>query len=626
MKKANGRFALHYFKCKQIFVWAIFALLLVFSACRKENGGLIISDPPIALPTNLQVYIPSDYKNMNFNDTSSTWCYPRSRQSEHFIVFWAKPFGDKDPNGSAIPSDYRIDIDDLLAKAESFYQMNVQTLKFAGLSLANSKLSKYKMMIFVNYEIASVATGSGYDDTVGAIWISPNVSRPAGSVVAHEIGHAFQYMVYADLGGLAGFRYGFGPNGAGGNGYWEQCANWQAYQNFPDEIFGWSNFPVYLENCHRHIHHENYRYASYFMNFYWADKHGIDIVAKIWRNAMKPEDPVQAYMRITGINTEQFNDEVYDAAAHFVTWDLKALRTLGANSIGKQPFDLDKQADGSFMVNVLRCPETTGYNVIPLKVPTAGTVVSTQFTGTPNAPGFNLVDAAKAGYRFGFVALLENGTRVYGQMGKGTTAQLNFTVPQNCTKLWFVVTGAPTTYTPHAWDDNNTNDEQWPYKVKFANTTLTNDIVIPPGAVPQNASFDVAVTIPYDPSNLSTVTTKVDLEKICTALALTPAQILDAVAKQTLKVYGVDANGQINTQIAADGFSTNYDSNSNVVGDESLAKIYSFFDAGNLAFVQLLYPKYAIKNDAFTIKQAFIYTYEPGKSVQINFNFLIKTP
>lgn len=29
-----------------------------------------------------------------------------------------------------------------------------------------------------------------------------------------------------------------------------------------------------------------------------------------------------SYQRITGITQEQFNDEIYDAAARFVTWDL----------------------------------------------------------------------------------------------------------------------------------------------------------------------------------------------------------------------------------------------------------------------------------------------------------------
>jgi hypothetical protein len=49
---------------------------------------------------------------------------------------------------------------------------------------------------------------------------------------------------------------------------------------------------------------------------------------------------------------------------------------------------------------------------------------------------------------------------------------LHFNVPDNCKQLWLVVSGAPTTYWRHAWDDDDTNDEQWPYQVKFNNTNL----------------------------------------------------------------------------------------------------------------------------------------------------------
>lgn len=52
----------------------------------------------------------------------------------------------------------------------------------------------------------------------------PSTCHPVGSTIAHEIGHSFQYQVYADKVNKQGypadlhhgFRYGFGPDGAGG--------------------------------------------------------------------------------------------------------------------------------------------------------------------------------------------------------------------------------------------------------------------------------------------------------------------------------------------------------------------------------------------------------------------------
>ncbi len=254
---------------------------------------------------------------MDYNDKGSKWSYSRSRQSEHFIVFWGASYGKNNPNSDTVPEEYRVDIDDLLAKAEQFYALNVGTLKFAERKVNRSNLDKYKMMIFVHYTTEWMAYGGGYDDTIGALWINPATCKPVGAVIAHEIGHSFQYQVFADLKGGHGFRYGYG--GTSGNGFWEQTAQWQAYQTYPAQAFSRADFPVYTENYHRHIHHEKYRYASYFIHWYWTSKHGIDMIGRIWREALKPEDPVQAYMRITGIDVKQFNNEIYEAAAHFVT-------------------------------------------------------------------------------------------------------------------------------------------------------------------------------------------------------------------------------------------------------------------------------------------------------------------
>ena len=45
------------------------------------------------------------------------WSWNRYKQSEHFYFFWEVALG-SDPNSSLVPSDLRLDIDDLLAKVE----------------------------------------------------------------------------------------------------------------------------------------------------------------------------------------------------------------------------------------------------------------------------------------------------------------------------------------------------------------------------------------------------------------------------------------------------------------------------------------------------------------------------
>ena len=103
---------------------------------------------------------------------------------------------------------------------------------------------------------------------------------------------------------------------------------------YPDHIFNQRDLDTYIQNCHRHICHEDYRYSSYFIHFYWTQKHGLDILGKLWINSQKPEDPMQSYMRLTHTSVADFNDEIYDAAAKLVTWDIDGLRELGKDHIG----------------------------------------------------------------------------------------------------------------------------------------------------------------------------------------------------------------------------------------------------------------------------------------------------
>jgi len=440
----------------------IFTLL----SCEKGSESVTASKAGIE-PV---VYVPKDWGSMDLNNANSTWAYSRSRQSDHFVVFWGSGYGTSDPNSADVASSYRVDIDALLAKSEEFYALNVNKLKFADVGKGTSNLDKYKINILLYYTAGFVGSGSGVDDTAGLLSLSPGTCKPVGSVVAHEIGHTFQYLVYADLKGTSGFRYGYGGNG--GNTFWEQTAQWQAQQSYPLEVFSTAQFIVHTQNSHKHILHESQRYASYFIQHYWANKHGIDIISKIWKQAKSPEDAIHTYMRLTNINVDQLNDEIYDASKRFVTWDIDNIRANGAAYIGKHTYGFTSLGNGAYRIAYNNCPQTTGYNVIPLTLPAAGTVMSVDFKGIPNAAGFNSVNQSIAGWRYGYVALLTDGTRVYGDMAKGIENKVSFTVPQNCSKIWLAVTGAPTAYTSIPWDDIASNDEQWPYEIKFTNTGI----------------------------------------------------------------------------------------------------------------------------------------------------------
>ena len=137
-------------------------------------------------------YKPQEFANMDMLRSDSKWSWFRSRQSEHFFVFWEAGFGD-DPNAETVPEHMRVDIDDLLNKAERYYQTNIEKLKLAELGKGKSYLDKYKMGIYLLYQEEWLATGSGYDNKIGALWVNPSTCQPVGSTIAHEMGHSFQY-------------------------------------------------------------------------------------------------------------------------------------------------------------------------------------------------------------------------------------------------------------------------------------------------------------------------------------------------------------------------------------------------------------------------------------------------
>ena len=437
------------------------------------------------------------------------WSWHRHAQSEHFFVFWEPQFG-PDPNSSNVPAALRVNIDDLLAKAEHFYKTNVETLKMVEVGQGKSYLDDYKMQIYILYQTEWLATGSGYDNVIGALWVNPSTCQPVGSTIAHEIGHSFQYQVSCDKikQGLAteipagydrGFRYGYGVNGAGGNGFWEQCAQWQSYQDYPAEAYSSGHINLWLANSHRHFNHEWMRYQSYWFQYYWVMKHGIDAVGKVWNESKYPEDPLMAYQRIfCGNDLNALYADLYDYATRAITYDFGEIGTLATEAAKGYKTTLFDAADNYYQVGYASCPETSGFNIIELNVPEAGTVIKAHFKGLPSGsalaasdPG-NVEDADgnvvghtttynktddSGNWRYGFVAIV-NGKPVYAPMNSGKEGTATYTIPANTEKLYMVVLAAPDTYTSHAWDDDETNDVQWPYQVKFENTGVFGEFNI----------------------------------------------------------------------------------------------------------------------------------------------------
>ena len=447
------------------------------------SGDLSPSDVPdydkIYMCSEFRKSTRDGYVTTTFYDPlkqASLYYFGRSRQSEHFIIFWDKDFGTTMPDETASP--YHLDTKAFLDWCEEIYAYYVNTLKFAHLTEADkSYLDQYKFEIFLWHQTEWAAYGSGPEDNItGCLWVNPEAAN-SRSTVAHEIGHSFQYQVGCDLLlnkktsdiSTVAFRYDQGN----GSGFWEQTAQWQAYQMCPEETFTNYNFTTFCDNAHRHFAHEDMRYGSYFFHYYWVDKYGMDAVAKVWNAARKPKDSMESYMSAFSLTLDEFNAQLYEYAAKAATWDFQQIRTEGARHAGAVAWKGADAGEGWWKVDPSKAPESTGFNHIRLSV-APGQQLTMDFAGLPNEPGYNSSgNASQAGWTVGFVSLGEDlATRSYSASATATAATGNnatttWTVPAGAKYVWAVVACTPTSYIIHLWDENNKNDRHWPYKVKF---------------------------------------------------------------------------------------------------------------------------------------------------------------
>ncbi|MBR5757590.1 MAG: hypothetical protein IKX88_03220 [Thermoguttaceae bacterium] len=471
-----------------------------------------------------EFYKPKEFEQMDFNDEQSRWCFQRSRKSEHFIVFWESGFG-ADPNSADTPEKMRVDVDDLLAKAETFYRTNVERLGFC--QEGKSALDRYRLEIYLLWQEEWLATGAGYDNVIGALWVNPSTCQPVGATIGHEIGHSFQYQVYCDhlLNGaapepLTGFRYAhdtprpaaasslksaesdetvFDYNEDGmGNTIWEQCANWQAYQDYPENAFEWFYPDVWFPNCNRAFENEWMRYQSYWLLYAIKDLHGADAIGKVWNAAVDPEDFLDCYLRVfCGGDVERLNDELYFYASRCVTFDFDDARDFITDNWRDRyrtvlyPTENEK----TMRVAYADCPDETGFNAIPLdparyvdgvakirfKALEQGAALAEDDPGEYFAGGapskvagttrrYNVTASdVVAEHRYGFVAQLEDGSRVYGEANKGAEKEISFAIPERTKRLWFVVVGAASKHRRHVWNEKELDDLQLPYEITFVN-------------------------------------------------------------------------------------------------------------------------------------------------------------
>ena len=415
---------------------------------------------PVALPKGKAIYIAEDERNMDWNDPESKWSYHRMYCTPNVAIFWEKGFGD-DPAKApeADGHDMTWNLPNLAAKLEEFYKVYADDMKFI---LPGSKTEKYRMNCYVLYEYKDeTAYGGCVDDMVGGLWLTPGRIRRTDelNVVAHELGHCFQTQVMCD-----------GQGDGGGGGLYEMAAQWMLWQVNP----AWQTSEKYHWEAWNKLTHkafmagENMYHSPYVLE-YWSTKHGITVMADIFRAGKRGEDPVQIYKRMFNLSQEQFNAEMFDACRHFVNWDFDRVWKESRPYACKNVTALMPLGDGWMRVAASNCPENYGFNAVPMPVPAVGQTVTVDFRGEAGAEGFAAVKTDKAGWRYGFVAVGKDGKSVYGDMHSDASGTVSYTADRELGHLYLVVMGAPSEHWPNPFGRGRDPEPvaQWPYSIRI---------------------------------------------------------------------------------------------------------------------------------------------------------------
>ncbi len=375
-----------------------------------------------------KIYIPHDLEGMDLNDPASKWSFKRMASTENVVLFWAPGFGGSIGAAPELEGhNMNVDMANLLDRLEQFYHFFYNDLSFVK---PGTKADVYKMMVMLDYSLDGTAYGGDYDSEIGALWIAPNRVQDAKlNCIAHELGHSFQSQIACD---------GEGESW-GGHGIFEMASQWMLWRVNPD----WPtdenyHLNAFRDNTHKAFLHIENIYRSPYILEYWAEKHGDQVIADLFRAGKRGDDPVITYKEMFGLSQEQFNDEMFDAVRKLVNWDLDYAKDNMRPYANVWHTPVDTLKNGRMQPSLSAVPEDYGFNFIKLQAPGAGKSVTVDFKGLDNT--------ARAGWRYGIVVVDKEGKSSYSPMKSGRNGKLTYTAPSgnDIEHLWLVVMGAPT--------------------------------------------------------------------------------------------------------------------------------------------------------------------------------------
>lgn len=391
-------------------------------------------------------------------------------ESAHFVARW------NDNDGVTLSDE---ELRKGLATLEGIREFYLGHVGFAA-PYANQAV-KYKAS--VNLSNKGWATGSGTGKNDPAMWLHFNAFKDPHAL-AHEFAHSLQFATM----GLRDSPY------VGWS--WESHAEWMTHQMFPDQV-GCSDQLVNAP--HLYYGSSRNRYGNWQFWEYIKDTFGYAAINDIWTKATKPgkpgtaiEDPLVVLARNQGWKTSDLNDQFGHWAMHNVTWDYQngevyrkhygSYNDLGGirrNRVSVlDPIDLKK---GKFAIPNYRAPQRYGYNLVPIDPDLTGRSrdVTVSFRGIiQEKPGVRKFEGSFenepksvpqpcSDWRWGLVAVDDNGNPRYGALQRGAASETTITLRANEKQLWLVVIATPTEYQRISWDQIYYTIYRYPWMVEI---------------------------------------------------------------------------------------------------------------------------------------------------------------
>lgn len=333
---------------------------------------------------------------------------------------------------------------------------------------------------------------------------------------------------------------------------------------------------------------------------------------------------------------------MFDYACRAATWDFDDIRERGKDFQNAFSTKLThvEGTDNTYAVAADCCPQNYGFNIMQLKGFKAGSTVKVAFKGIAGAAGYRKINVSKAGWRYGFVAQKEDGSRVYGPMYSEKEGVAELALPDDTKKAWFVVLGAPTEHWRHPWDDNADNDEQWPYQVTFENCSAVGASrtygEYPEDYARRDTTVVIEAELAYSSSDYSSVRVQYDTDAISQALGVSTKQMQGVKCsatskgvKGTLDFVGVAADGKITygtttSTSSATCFGHWFSTAGSIVGYNNSAAVFAEMYPDQYGCYVGQYPGHLKKGKTYTIRQAVIYTHTDGKQYRATMEVHLK--